>query len=119
MKLFKNKECWHAFLKPIDKAFEVITGPHMKVLVFLALLAAIFVCSTKHIVSHFYDKEKEILQLQYELNHKQTESEVRYSERAWEREQIERRNEAVNERILNSTEDEAVLYYINRTLSAF
>lgn len=115
MKLFKNKECWEAFYKPIDKAFEVVTGPHMKVLVFLALLAAIFVCSTKHIVSHFYDKEKEVLQLQYELKHKQMEQELYYAERAWEREQIERRNEAINERIINSTEDEATLLNLDPT----
>ena len=119
MKLFKNKECWHAFLKPIDKAFEVFTGPHMKVLVFIAILSAIAVFATKNVISHFYDKNKEILQTQYELKHKQTEYELKYSERAWEREQIERRNEAINERIINSIEDEAVLYYINRTLSVF
>ena len=105
MKLFKNKECWEAFCKPINVVFDIFTGVPMRLLMYFAIVLCLLAFTAENIMTHYYNKEKELLKYQSDIKLLQMEAELKYSEKAWEREQIERRNEAINERIINGTED--------------
>jgi hypothetical protein len=105
MKLFKNKECWEAFCKPINVVFDIFTGVPMRLLMYFAIVLCLLAFTAENIMTHYYNKEKELLKYQSDIKLLQMEAELKYSEKAWEREQTERRNEAINERIINGTED--------------
>ena len=105
MKLFKNKECWEAFCKPINVVFDIFTGVPMRLLMYFAIVLCLLAFTAENIMTYYYNKEKELLKYQFDIKLLQMEAELKYSEKAWEREQTERRNEAINERIINGTED--------------
>lgn len=105
MKLFKNKECLEAFYKPISIVFDILTGVPMRLLMYFTIVLCLLAFTAENIMTHYYNKEKELLKYQSDIKLLQMEAELKYSEKAWEREQIERRNEAINERIINGTED--------------